>query len=82
MKLIFLSELYLLCKLYYYIVSDIEYHRLYFVQEMYSFKLSVPKSFSMSVAWNILCILAWSVSLTFRALLRNQECIFLALLSC
>ena len=50
---------------------------------MYSSKLSISRRFSMSVAWNILCILPCSISLMFTTLLKNQvECIFLAPLNC
>ena len=50
---------------------------------MYSSKLSISKRFSMSVTWNILCILPCSVNLRFTTLLKNQvEWIFRALLSC
>ena len=49
---------------------------------MYSSKLSISKRFSMSVTWNILCILPCSVKLRFTSLLKNQvEWIFRALLS-
>ena len=50
---------------------------------MYSSKLSISRSFSMSVSWNILCIVPCSVNFMFTTLLKNQvEGIFLALLSC
>ena len=50
---------------------------------MYSSKLSISRRFSMSVTWNILCILPCSFNLMFTTLLKNQvECIFMALLSC
>ena len=47
-----------------------------------SFKLSTPKSFSMSIIWKILTGLLLSLSLTFTALFQNQvEWIFPAFLS-
>ena len=50
---------------------------------MYSSKLSISKRFSMSVTWNILCILPCSVNLRFTTLLKNQvEWIFRELFSC
>ena len=50
---------------------------------MYSSKFSISRRFSISVTWNILCILSCSINLIFTTLFKNQvECIFLALLSC
>ena len=50
---------------------------------MYSSKLPISERFSMSVTWNISCILPCSVNLRFTTLLKDQiEWIFRAILSC